>query len=391
MWTDRLFLMLKDTVQITNGSLSIHKTSIIDLFSTIPRMDNAKMASCMRSSTVKNLVIDEDDGIYSIDALIVLFHKAGIFTDLNWVSLRRQLDVYARRPLEVHSSNEVEPVEDDAQFSTSSRKSKSESSLIGTSCDTQSAQEESQHSSSSPRVSECLQVVPVVPHNNLALNNLPREHLIEVVNRQDNKIKTMEAQMNSMEQKLKRAQSALKEQTKEARKKSRSTRRSDSSQLSLNSSSIVEAGSSSSTDFAIVFKGKTEQQVSERSQLSIAIRRNFANTSAKTFGTGLMLDVSGQSVIRYEIKTWAAVIASARIFNTLAKEACLAGNGYELGMIVLRSDATNSSIWHQRKLSVLQVEVSYVPNWECLVDKLDKSEIPTRKTLSDIQVIHNCF
>ena len=67
----------------------------------------------------------------------------------------------------------------------------------------------------------------------------------------------------------------------------------------------------------------------------------------KDFGSYAMVDMSHQTVVRWEVKLAAAVVAAARHFHEQMLEPT---SVTRFTVHVFSCDATNTSIWHQAKL-----------------------------------------
>ncbi len=149
-----------------------------------------------------------------------------------------------------------------------------------------------------------------------------------------------------------------------------------------------------STTLELTTSGKTGKRLTIGSIMSLGIRRNFANLAASDFGMVVLKDVSASTVIRSEIRCAAALVSDMKSFCTLNiidffkgddddpiaaitspprpleisgsdslnlhKSVSSSQLGWNLFIVALRSDATNSSIWKREKLHVLETVVGCV-------------------------------
>jgi hypothetical protein len=132
------------------------------------------------------------------------------------------------------------------------------------------------------------------------------------------------------------------------------------------------------------------KRLSPKGVLALAIRRQFANSAAKTFGLVLLDDISGQTLCRAELELAASWIASMQHFH---RSFCVlredqnpaASDGGPMDSMLVhayKSDATNSAVWHQSKLHVLELETTmqYFEH-----DDYHPSEVDSVKTIADLQ------
>ena len=137
--------------------------------------------------------------------------------------------------------------------------------------------------------------------------------------------------------------------------------------------------SSQPNEFAIQKLGKQRTgraaRFSLRSKFSVGLRRSLTNIAASDFGIINMVDLSRQSVLRYELLTGAGIIRLMQIFVAeglgLALEAASSApaatdDSWSLFGVGFRCDATNAAIWRRQKLHVLEADVLYVSDFEKL-------------------------
>ncbi len=96
-----------------------------------------------------------------------------------------------------------------------------------------------------------------------------------------------------------------------------------------------------------------------RSGLAVAVRRNVGNASAKDSGSYMLVDMSQQTVCRWEVRLAASLISSARAFHTELYEEPSSGGG-RVSVFSYSTDATNTNIWHQAKLHSLHLSTFIV-------------------------------
>ena len=101
-------------------------------------------------------------------------------------------------------------------------------------------------------------------------------------------------------------------------------------------------------DFLVSRPGRKGLDLSQRSQLVVALRRALVNVSSEWLGCSMLEDLSRWSVSRFEVKLGAANISSFRAWHG-DMEARLADRGPAAALSIaahaFRGDATNSSVW----------------------------------------------
>ena len=127
--------------------------------------------------------------------------------------------------------------------------------------------------------------------------------------------------------------------------------------------------------FSVMKKGKQKDgrggRLSTQAIFSIGIRRCLTTISAADFGIVAMFDVSGQTVIRCEQRTAAAIQFCMRSHVAEGLDVayqCSQGlpDAFSLMAIGCRADATNSSVWRRSKLHVLEAGVLYIQDFTAL-------------------------
>ena len=139
----------------------------------------------------------------------------------------------------------------------------------------------------------------------------------------------------------------------------------------------------------IVTTGQTGKRVTTQSTFAIGVRRNLSNISAADFGATVLHDLSRMRVTRAEVRTAAAILCrmkqavSSVVFadaSAITPVAPPAGSplpricdpaeigigDWQLSVISIRCDATNSSIWRREKLHVLDLDFAWVLNTEAV-------------------------
>ena len=134
--------------------------------------------------------------------------------------------------------------------------------------------------------------------------------------------------------------------------------------------------------FAVTKRGRKldgrKGRLSLNSIFSIGLRRCCSNVAAADFSALSMVDVSGQTVLRCEVRTAGALVQTMRQFvaegmdlafqHHLKSQECVSESQewFSVMSISYRCDATNSSIWRRSKLHVLEASVQYVVDFDCL-------------------------
>ena len=170
-----------------------------------------------------------------------------------------------------------------------------------------------------------------------------------------------------------------------ANKQKRSAVRTAAVQRSRSSKKLEDVQRAKETQSALVLSTKPSgKRLTAKATLALGIRRNIAHVAAADFGALLMQDISGSTVLRAEVRTGAALVASMRdhvstamsllresresdagIDDVGADGANLSDIAYNadrwhLLFISVRADATNSSIWRREKLHVTEAEIGLV-------------------------------
>ena len=144
----------------------------------------------------------------------------------------------------------------------------------------------------------------------------------------------------------------------------------------------------SSSNLQIVTAGKSGKRVTLQSTYAIGVRRNLSNISASDFGATVLHDMSRMRVTRAEVRTAAAILcrmkhAVSSIVHTAATgdvpaapassamegmcdPAAIGKGEWQLSVVSIRCDATNSSIWRREKLHVLDLDVGWVDNTDAV-------------------------
>ena len=170
-----------------------------------------------------------------------------------------------------------------------------------------------------------------------------------------------------------------------ANKQKRSAVMTAAVQRSRSSKKLEDVQRAKETQSALVLSTKPSgKRLTAKATLALGIRRNIAHVAAADFGALLMQDISGSTVLRAEVRTGAALVASMRdhvstamsllresresdagIDDVGADGANLSDIAYNadrwhLLFISVRADATNSSIWRREKLHVTEAEIGLV-------------------------------
>ena len=107
--------------------------------------------------------------------------------------------------------------------------------------------------------------------------------------------------------------------------------------------------------FEIQWRGQKQTRFTARGMFSLAIRRNLSNIGAKDLGAAVLEDVTHQTICRAEETLSATLIGSMKQWN-----ADMLASLPEICCYTLRSDATNSGIWHQSKLFGAEITSTYI-------------------------------
>jgi hypothetical protein len=107
--------------------------------------------------------------------------------------------------------------------------------------------------------------------------------------------------------------------------------------------------------FGVHRAGRAKRYFAVRGHYAMAIRRNLSNIAAKDLGSCIMDDIGGQTVCRSEEQASAAQVAAFRRFHQACEE-----DFPLLAIHAIRSDATNSNVWHQSKLFGLELTSTYL-------------------------------
>ena len=169
-----------------------------------------------------------------------------------------------------------------------------------------------------------------------------------------------------------------------ANKQKRSAVRTAAVQRSRSSKKLEDVQRAKETQSALVLSTKPSgKRLTAKATLALGIRRNIAHVA--DFGALLMQDISGSTVLRAEVRTGAALVASMRDHVSTAMSLLresresdagiddvgadganlsdIADNAdrWHLLFISVRADATNSaSIWRREKLHVTEAEIGLV-------------------------------
>jgi hypothetical protein len=114
--------------------------------------------------------------------------------------------------------------------------------------------------------------------------------------------------------------------------------------------------------FQLAYKGVKERYFTVQSGLSVALRRNFGNVSAKDFGAVVLADVSGKTVCRWEVTLNASLVAAAQNRHNFAEECCKTSPTVSISVYSFSTDATNTNIWQHAKLHCLELWSGYLPD-----------------------------
>lgn len=177
-----------------------------------------------------------------------------------------------------------------------------------------------------------------------------KETLAMVVAERDAQITALKRENKTLNQKLKRHDAA------------------HENRLALARASVghLEAACAESAALVIRHKGKgtIRRHLHTNCGYALAIRKNLSNVAADTVGSTLMLDVCPDVVLKAECDTGSALLGAARKFHHDMELMLQATTGEQLehavAIHVLRSDATNSSVWHRSKLQSTELRSIYV-------------------------------
>ncbi|CAE7248261.1 unnamed protein product [Symbiodinium sp. CCMP2456] len=155
-------------------------------------------------------------------------------------------------------------------------------------------------------------------------------------------------------------------------------------QKSRSAKKLEDVQRAKETDSSLVLSTKPSgKRLTAQATLALGIRRNIAHVAAADFGALLMQDLSGSTVLRAEVRTGAALVASMRDHVSTAMSLLRESSEFDAGIdvgadgenlrdiayvagrwhllfISVRADATNSSIWRREKLHVTEAEIGLV-------------------------------
>ena len=123
-------------------------------------------------------------------------------------------------------------------------------------------------------------------------------------------------------------------------------------------------------------------RLSLNSVFSVGLRRCCTSVAAADFSVLSMMDVSGQTVLRRELRTAAAICLAMRQYVSCAVDDVMFRHRHgqwSLVSIGVRADATNSSVWRRSKLHVLEATVSYINDFQSLQSGDFASSICSRR------------
>ena len=137
--------------------------------------------------------------------------------------------------------------------------------------------------------------------------------------------------------------------------------------------------------------GQADRYFSKHGGFTVALRRAAAHSSAASIGLVLGLDVSGKTVVRYELLLRAALLSEFKRFLATQYDALRdAGpKGLKLSLYTIRADATNANVWQKSKLMASEIAAEFLPavvldqtTWNQVVDGL-----AARKILAPLHVV----
>ncbi|CAE7386592.1 unnamed protein product [Symbiodinium natans] len=164
----------------------------------------------------------------------------------------------------------------------------------------------------------------------------------------------------------------------------------------------LQDAKSSNESTLVLQTGRSGKRLTPTATLALGIRRNIAHVAAADFGALLMVDLSGSTVIRSEIRTGAALAASMQDYTSdlmsvlrSTGRATVPGvdapdladiaydeSAWSLLVISVRADATHSSIWRREKLHVTEAELGLVT--------ASLKSFPVSTDASDLQIVSGC-
>ena len=148
----------------------------------------------------------------------------------------------------------------------------------------------------------------------------------------------------------------------------------------------THASATSSQQFALAWKGKGGErpQLTPRGQIAAALRRNLGNVVARDFGSVVLADASGNTIIRAEIVMGATRAASFRSFHCQLEAEALVppstpGVEWHVSVHAFSSDATTSNVWQHSKLHSTEIESLYALHHRGEVLYTRKNRLPICK------------
>lgn len=132
-----------------------------------------------------------------------------------------------------------------------------------------------------------------------------------------------------------------------------------------------------------------------RGGLSLAIKRSLSNAGAHAIGIISELDVTRQSICRWEIWLRAALLSAARRFH-MQNQASLwlsdaDQDGWRFQVHSVRGDATNAAVWQKQKVRCNENHSYYIvdPVTASMSWEVVRTHIQERRTLGSLQVVHD--
>ena len=203
-------------------------------------------------------------------------------------------------------------------------------------------------------------------------------------------------------------------------------------QQALSNQLAVVSDKLTTAENQIAIVRKTGQEAGRGSRLTLAstfavgIRRAMLSASSADFGLAVLDDMSRQTVCRCAIKSAGALVASSRMYfaNMLLASAlevrcsefgssdddgdhasfdyvssefvqvpitagmsAAQSEPFSLNCIVVRCDATSSSIWQRRKLHVLEITAAYVNDFDKFKSGDFKNCVRETTIVADLQAV----
>eukprot|EP00959_Pyramimonas_sp_CCMP1952_P411401 8620859-Pyramimonas_sp.AAC.1 len=279
-----------------------------------------------------------DDVLYGLGIAPVLFQRVGALPAFfDWQSVINSI---------IGSAGPTHPSYYPPSYPSSSSSKPSSSASAAASCDQSDA---GSTWGEAPNLNA--QIVPAASPSLVSaqspgiarkVGSMSRDQLVKLVLKQDRAVVELRRELRTKNQALRRRTSRLR-----VHKNTVKTHK-----------EAVKKGTS-----ALFKRGKADRYMTLGGGLSLALRRATGNTSASSLTWTLQMDVSGKTVIRYEVLLRASLVAASLSFHQQHQRDLRFfandpnhGGAWCFEVHVLRGDATNAAIWQRQKIRCSEME-----------------------------------